>query len=760
VGRRAELAEIRRLLSATRLLTLTGVGGVGKTRLALRVAAQVRRSFADGVRLVELAGLPDPALLPQAVATALGMSDQTARDQVEVLAEFLAGRQLLLVLDNCEHLLPAVARLTAGLLRAAPYLRVLATSREALQVSGEYLYRVGPLSVPEVGRSVTVQAALRHPGVALFAERATAVDPRFTLTDDNVAQVAGLCRRLDGIPLAIELAAARLRSMAVAQVADRLDDRFRLLASGNRAALARQQTLRAAMDWSFELCGKPERLVWIRAAVFAGSFDLPAAERVCGGDCMPPGEVLEALAGLVGKSVLVAEDHHDGRRYRLLETLRQYGLDRLREPELVPYLRGVDEPVLRHRHRDFYLELAERFHADWFGPRQVSWSRQMRAELANLRAALDFCLHGPDRDRSAVRLAGALHYLWYACGRAREGRLWLAQALAVDPQPSPERMRALAAYTRITLLQGQFDAAADLAHEGLELARRFHDPAQEAEALTILGIGHLARNKPAQAVALLRQAAAVAGELDRAHPQVAYANVPLAVALLSQDEAQQAGELLAESQQICRTHGDQWYLGLVLFNSARQALALSDTAQALAYGRESLRLRQALHDAYGAGSGLEVLAWIAAADHDHVRSARLLGAADEQWRATGGSMFSDFQAAQEARTTTLAALGKTAFDAEYRRGRDLTLDDAFAYALGHQHPPGTGKAPHAGDDLGLTRRESEIAGLVAEGLTNKQIASRLVISQRTVESHVENILTKLGFTTRTQIASWHTRRSE
>jgi non-specific serine/threonine protein kinase len=320
VGRRAELAEVRHLLRGTRLLTLTGVGGVGKTRLASRVAGQVRRSFPDGVRLVELAGLRDPRLVPRAVANAVGIADQSARDEVEVLVECLSDRQLLLVVDNCEHLLPAVARLLLDLLRGVPGLRVLATSREALEVTGERLYPVPPLAVPD-----------RGPAVALFAERAATACPDFALTDANAPLVAAVCRRLDGIPLAIELAAARLRSLSLAQVAGRLDDRFALLTAGNHTT-PRQQTLRGTIDWSFALCSPPERLLWMRATVFAGGFDLAAAERVCAGAGLREGELAQALAGLVAKSVLGTVDGAGGRRYRMLETIGEYGLARLRDP--------------------------------------------------------------------------------------------------------------------------------------------------------------------------------------------------------------------------------------------------------------------------------------------------------------------------------------------------------------------------------------------------------------------------------------------
>jgi non-specific serine/threonine protein kinase len=762
VGRRRELSEIRWLLSTNRLVMLTGVGGVGKTRLALRAAAQARRSFADGVVLVELAGLKDPLLLPQAVSRALGIADQTARDQVEVLGEFLADRQVLLVVDNCEHLLPPVAHLMVDLLRAAPRLRILATSREPLLVPGEQLYPVAPLPVPGAEQPELAATVTRYGGVTLFVDRAAAVQPSFTVTDANAALVARLCRSLDGIPLAIELAAARLRVLSLEQVTDRLDDRFRFLTGGNRTALPRQQTLRAAVEWSFDLCSKQERLTWVRASVFAGGFDLEAAERICGGDGLPVGGVLEALGGLVAKSVLVVDLDARDRRYRLLDTLRRYGLERLRDPADAHHRRAVDEAELRRRHRDHYVALAERFHTDWFGPDQVTWSRRMHAERENLREALGFCLAGPDPDGAGLRLAGALHYLWYACGEVREGRMWLERLLAADPSPGVGRVRALGAYMRLLLAQGDHAAAAAVAGECRDLAGRFDEPAYAADALVILGIEELYRDEPAAALPMLAEAVDLARGVGAEHPEVAYAKVGLALSLLVLGDTGRAGEVLAESQAVCRARGDRWYLGLVMFTFALQALAIPDVARALAYGRESLRLRLGFNDMYGAGSATELLAWAAAADGDLPRAARLLGAADRLWHDVGGSPIQSGQLGRRRQVADAAraALGDAVFETEYRHGGDLTLDDAVAYALGMQQPNGDARVRPADDQPRLTRREAEVAALVAEGLTNKQIAARLVIAQRTAESHVENILSKLGFTSRTQIVAWYAQQRD
>jgi predicted ATPase/DNA-binding CsgD family transcriptional regulator len=759
VGRRRELADVRRLLGSGRLLTLTGVGGVGKTRLGLQVAAKVRRQFADGAWLVELAGLQDAMLLPQAVSEAVGFIDQSARDPVESLTGFLAQRQLLLMMDNCEQLIPAVALLVWQMLRAAPGLRVLVTSREKLHLPGEEVYVVAPLPVPDPEQTQTAGAFVRYSGLVLFAERAAAVWPGFAITAENAALVARICRRLDGIPLAIELAAARMRVLSAEQLASRLDDRLGLLTTGNRATLPRHQTMRAAVEWSFMLCDKPERLLWTRLSVFIGTFDLAAAERVCSGDGLPVGAVLEALTGLVDKSVLNVEDRDGVRRYRLLDALREYGLERLRDPAAPGGHHHVDEAVLRRRHRDFYLDLADRFDADWFGPRQVQWTWRMVAELTNLREALRFSLNDATEPASGVHIAGALYRFWHACGETREGRYWLDRALAADPQPRPERVPALAANARLLLIQGLPCPAADLAQECLDLARQFDLHFYLSDALQTLGLSRLYLGDPA-AGSLLEQAVTVASGLGSTHPSMAYAKFALSVAVLMRGDLADADQLLAETMEICRANGDRWALGVTLSAAVHPALRLGDVTRADAYGRESLRTRRGLRDTHGTVSSVELLAWVAAAGHDHPRAARLLGAADRQWSVVGGSPFAAgpwLIAHDECVARTRQALGEPAFDAEFRRGADLTLDEVITYALGEGQTRAV-QPPSTNQDVQLTRREHEIVELVAQGLSNKQIAAHLVISQRTAESHVANILTKLGFTSRTQIATWHAAR--
>jgi non-specific serine/threonine protein kinase len=760
VGRREDLSRLRRLLPDARLVTLTGVAGVGKSRLAVRFAQQVSRAFPDGAWLVELSPLQDPVLLAQAVGQALGIADTAAGDPVEALSRFLAQRWLLMVVDNCEHLVPACQLLFTALLRAAPGLRVLATSREVLRIHGEQVCEVAPLAVPPPGRSPDDTELVGLAGVVLFAQRARDVRSEFAITADNVDAVVRVCALSEGLPLFLELAAAQLRSLSVRQLANRLDDRFQLLSTHSSAVLPRHQTLRAAVQWSFTLCSEAERQVWLRASVFAGRFDLEAAEDVCAGDGLRVGEVLEALTGLIDKSVLVSAERDGVVRYWMLDTLRAYGLDRLRNPQ-ADFRNVVGESELRRRHRDYYLGLAERFDTDWFGPRQVAWSRRMHAELPEFRAALRFCLDTPGEPPAALRLAGALNFFWYACGATREGKLWLEQALAADPSPSRDRVRALIAYGRVLSLQSLHIDATEPARECLELAKQLGDPAALAAAMTLRGLNLMYTGDLAAALPLMDEGIERNTALPDAGYELANSTLVRALAATAAGDPARAATLSAESGAMCRAAGDQWYLSLALTISISPALMLGDVAQATAYGRESLPGSAALGDTSGVTMSLELLAWTAAADGDHRRAARLLGAAERQAILNGGNPFyeGEFGPAHDQCTAgARAALGDDRFDAEFRTGAAFTVAEALTYA----QDDNPAQEPHAGpgtppqrDELSqLTRREREIARLLADGLTNKQIAHQLLIAQRTAESHVENILSKLGFSTRTQIASW------
>jgi predicted ATPase len=430
VGRRHETAMAVRLVRTARLLTLTGVAGIGKSRLALRVAGQMHTAFPHGAWWVELATLTDGNLLSQTVADVLGIRDQLHAPSVAMLANHLADQQLLLVLDNCEHLAEASAVLVSELLATVPGLRVLATSRQALGAVGEQLLEVPPLAVPDPDRPTTTRTVARHDAVRLFTERAAAAQPQFALNAGNRATVARICRRLDGIPLAIELVALRVGDMSVTEILTGLDDYLEFLAAGHRNGLPRLRPLRAAIDWSFSLCSQPEQQLWVRVSVFADGFDLDAAEAVCADQDITPEDVLDLVTALVDKSVLVRTPDDTGKlaRYRMLTAIRFYGQEHLDSSR---HLTAV-----RVRHRDHYLCLATRSEQEWLGPNELTWFTRLRHEHANLRAALEFCTTRPDQARTGLEIAAALWHYWIRSCTLTEGRYWLDRALRLAPDPS------------------------------------------------------------------------------------------------------------------------------------------------------------------------------------------------------------------------------------------------------------------------------------------------------------------------------------
>src|SRR5215469_3095206 len=480
VGRRNEMAEVRRLLASSRLVTLTGTGGVGKTRLALRAAAGLRRAFRDGVWLVQLDQLRDQALVTQAVAAALGLQDRAGYAPVATLADYLAGRQLLLVLDNCEHLADEAAKLADLLLRAAPGLRVLATSRESLNMAGETVLPVPPLPAPEAGRRLTVAELARFPAVGLFVERAAQVVAGFGLTEANIAAVAGICRRLEGLPLAIELAAARLPVLSPEQIDARLGDRLGLLTRGSRTQPARQQTLRASIEWSYELCSQGERMLWARLSVFAGGFELDAVESICADHRLDAGEVLDLLAALADKSILIAAHREGAARYRLPETLREFGQERLRE--------FGEHTALRRRHRDWHEQLARRVDIDWLSPQIADLTARLFREHANVQAAQDFCQTEPGEAEAGLRIA--LHVWFFHCwvaGYVSEGRHRLGQVLALAREPTVWRAQGLLLASFLAAVNGDPGAVQPLLEQGTSLAGQLDDPVTRAFAAWVAG---------------------------------------------------------------------------------------------------------------------------------------------------------------------------------------------------------------------------------------------------------------------------------
>jgi non-specific serine/threonine protein kinase len=748
IGRRAELTETRALLANGRLVTLMGTGGVGKTRLAVRTADQLRRAFPDGVHLVELASVDNPDLVARTVAVTLGLRD-VAADPGADLCSFLKTKGLLLVLDNCEHLAEACARLVTMLLAAAPGVRVLTTSRHVLGLAGEQVLRIGPLAVPDVAG---LDGALALDVVGLFAERAETAAPGFRVDAANWPKVVQLCRRLDGNPLAIELAAAWMRVLTLDDVLDRVDDRFRLLTRGSRIAHRRQRTLLSAVEWSSGLCSPPERLLWARLSVFAGGFDLDAVEEVCSGDGIDRADVLLLLAALVDKSILQAETG-DTMRYRMQETIREFGRGWLRE--------AGGENALRIRHRDHFLAFAQRGEQDWLrGRPQLAVARRTRADHANLRAALEFCLGTPGHEAVGLRLAVTLHYFWLCCGFLAEGRLWLHRALAHNPLPGRDRAKAL--WLTAWAPNDLDDARAGFRHalESEEWSREHGDESTLAHAQLVLGVCLFYLGELDRSAELFAEAAARFDILGETNTVVLGTSAMMALTAAFQDSAEFGVAVAVDGLSRCDAVEEQWARTFLLFAlaSAQWRLGqLDDGLKNLAHG---LRIAQAFNDTLGAALTLEGTAWITATAGDSVRAAELLGVVHQTWPLVGGEPLLGSLPLTEAHEQTewwaRKSLGPKAFEAAFQRGAAAatSLDEAVTFALGTAPTVVPAEVATTADpNRVLTKREQEVAGLVAEGLSNREIADRLVISQRTAETHVNRVLGKLGFTSRTQLAA-------
>jgi predicted ATPase/DNA-binding CsgD family transcriptional regulator len=728
VGRDPELAELKPLLLGARLLTLVGAGGAGKTRLALEVGRRHEPSFADGVCLVDLAGLPGPWLVAQAVSSALEVKEQARRPLLATLSDHLRGKRLLLVLDNCEHLLAECAAVVDALLRVCPGLVVLATSRTRLGITGEVTYRVP--SLPEAD------------AVRLFLDRACAANPAFRLTDENRPAVQQICRRLDGIPLAIELAAVRLHVLSAAQIAARLDDRFRLLVGGSRTALPRQQTLRATLDWSFDLLAEAEQVAWRQLAIFASDFDLDAAEAVID----PPGadrdDVLDLIERLAEQSIVSVHEEHTKARYRLLETIRQYGLEKLRDVGEADAVRG--------RYVTWFLARAERAESEWRGPNQVEWLVKMGRELDNIRAALEWATTDRSRAQIGLRMATGLWLFWQVRGQHTEGRMWLSAFLALTDEPSTLRAKALNVSGFLAYGQGETAIAMQLLEKSLAMYRQLGDEGGVALSLLRLGIGAYYHGDLPRAVAVLEESLArYRGVSDPVGTHVAL--YELAEALSYTGDFARSRRLHEEGLALKRQLGDRWHIAFSLFGLGLLAFMEGEYARAAALQQESLMLRRELDDRWGIAMCLEVFAWIRASQGRVEHAARLLGAAEAARSTMSASLIAPHaRNHDDCLTKEQAALGAQGFDRAWQVGKTLSAEEAFQLAAEPPDPAGAIRRPRGL----LTKREVQIARLVASGLTNREIGTKLFIAERTADAHVEHILNKLGFHSRLEIARW------
>jgi predicted ATPase len=670
VGRRTELSEMKSLLSTSRLVTLAGIGGVGKTRLALRAAAEARRDFGDGAWLVELGELRDGSLLVEVVAATLGVRDDSARSLREILIDFLCSRKLLLVLDNCEQVVEEAAKLTEALLRACPELRILATSRETLGIGGECVLRLSPLVLPDADAEPMLRGLPSFDALALFADRAAAAVPEFELTDDNTATAARICAKVDGLPLGIELAAARLRAMSPEQILERLDDRYRLLTRGSRGAPTRQQTLSWSVGWSYDLCTAAEQQLWTQLSVFAGSFELEAAEDICDGG-LAPGELLDLLSSLVDKSILIRTESDGVVHFRLLETLRDYGREKIQQTDTYP--------ELRRRHRDWYRRLVSDAGAEWFGPRQIYWMKRLEREMANVRNALSFSL--TDSPAIALEITGTLCPFWIALGTLSETRRWLDRALAAaPPEPTMERIRALYGDVRITLLQGNLPGATALVAEGQALVEQMADPMAHAMIDVADGFTALFSGEFDRACTRFEHAL---DTCDEPSVQIA-AMLALGWALEFRGEMGRALIWQETALALSKSHGESVYRGLALWSIGVGWWRHGKPDRAEQLLKDGLRVTHRVNDARESAACLEALAWIAGRKNRPQRAVALMAAAEALVRTVGASAVSLPHLVvfhEECERSAREALSADEFEAARQQGYSLSLDEAVAHAL-------------------------------------------------------------------------------
>jgi predicted ATPase/DNA-binding CsgD family transcriptional regulator len=770
VGREQERATLPALLLSKRLLTLIGAGGVGKTRLALEVATELSASFPESVYMVELASLSDPALVPQAITPALGVQTDRDSSATSILKAALRERRVLLFLDNCEHVRIGCAPLVEALLQACPHLHILATSREPFEMAGETVWRVAALSSPDPSQLPPVELLARYEAVQLFCERAVENNPRFRLTQQNTSAVARICHQLDGLPLALELAAALLHMLSVDQLAARLNERFTLLRHSKRTGAARHLSLQATLDWSYALLTPAEQALFGRLAVFSGSWDLDAVEQICAPATPDSPVIFEMLARLVNTSLVIAEEqegpekdkyddpawpanHSAEVRYRLLDTMHQYALEKLQQ--------AGDWQQLCERHYTWYLHLAERANKHLYGAKQLVWLHRLEVETANMRVALTRALAAGNLD-AAAQLADMLSRFWITHNYFSEGRYWFETLLSAesdDHQLSPPlRARVLFGAAEFARYQGALDRACSLLEEQMALVETLDDAFGLAESQTYLGVALGLRGDYERATELCQTALAFYREKGY-HRGITTVLTTLALVTLAQGHYQRTIVLSEEVSQLLREAGNQAYLLYALFTLAQAALFQGALEQARAACREALQLAQVLRQMYGLAASLGLIGGLAGLGGHHAQAARLFGGAQalqEHVRAphppAGRALL------ERMVLSTRAALGKEQFISHYSAGQACPLEQLLleAETVLQTIPSSLAStssasfpSPSVSSALSvLSQREREILALVATGLTDAQVAQHLFLSPRTVSKHLQSIYTKLNVNTR------------
>lgn len=748
VGRAEDLAAVGRLLAPARVLTLTGIGGSGKTRLAEEIAYDPAVRCPGEAWLVELADLSDPTLLLHTVIGAVGLPVPTGPWDSSLLVRFFAGEPSLLVLDNCEHLVEAVAGLVTMLTSNCPELTVICTSRMPLSLSNETVYPVRPLAVPEVptGR-VSAAGIAQFDAVDLFLRRVGAVAPDFELTDANAAAVARLVHQLEGIPLALELAAARMRGLAPEVLLERMGGSFAILDRGFRESPPRQQSLTASIEGSYQLCTAEEQLLWSRLSVFTGGFEIEAAEAVCAGGPIAAPDVLELVGSLVDQSVLTRLPE-DPRRYRLLEPLRHYGAHVL--------LKNGERHVWQRRHLDWCAALVAEMDRTWVGPGQLAWLRRLAAEHPNLRAALETAVSDPSTSPLALRICHQLEPYWICNGLFSEARLWAERGLRHGSGAAGERALGHRLCALFGAIQMEVDYAAENARLAEPLVIEADDDVVLGFHLSAAGVIKLWNHEPAAGTDLLMESVEVFRRTTHLYgllETTAFAGACLGLAELTERGSQLRRECLA----VAESHGETWVGSYALWALGLDALAVGDLATATAHEQDALRISWGLRDYFGTGLRIEALGWVAAAEKRPERSAMLLGCARAIWRRimipSQPPHFAELRSLGEGLARDTA--GNAVFESAFRKGLRMPAELAVALALEEDAEVGGA----AVDLAPLTPREAEVAQLVAQGLSNRDIATRLFLSDRTVQNHVQSIFRRLDFGSRSQVAAWVVRRT-
>jgi predicted ATPase/DNA-binding CsgD family transcriptional regulator len=807
IGRKKEMTEVKRLLSAVSLVTLTGVGGSGKTRLALQMAAEVADRYLDGVWYVQLAPLSEPLLVAQAVASALRIREQRGRSLMDTLLDDLRHKGLLLVFDNVEHLISACASLAETLLQGCAGLRILVTSREPLRIEGEHIYPVPPLSLPSPGTLHPLPTLARSEAVQLFVDRAISAHPLFALSEQNAAATLQICRRLDGIPLALELAAARVSALSVEQIVTRLDDQFRLLTGGSRTALPRHQTLRATMDWSYDLLTEPEKLLYRRLALFGGAFSLDTAEAVCSGTDLLESAIVDLLTHLVEKSLIVAGERAGEARYHLLEPARQYALSKLQET--------AEASDVGARHRDYFLALVEQGHLGLASAERMAWQARIESDHDNIRAALRWSIDHHSLEE-ATRLGAAMARFWASRGLLNEGLAWLAELRKQEDQVSPRARagllsgagllafeigeqrqavevtdHALAIFQQLgdrlgievclrllglaELEIGDFERAAVLLDEAAKLPRERGDGEAEAEALRQRGYLAVKQGDYALATKTLERSLAAVRQTGRQR-SIGFSIGHLAQACFYQGQTDRAISMLSEALDHLRAveHGTGTAYFLNVLGLA--LLEKGDRQGAAKAYRSCLSLASGTGYRWAIAQGVMGIGALSVAKGEAALGTRLLAAADALLIKIDYVIPSAERSYIERLVASLRrSMPLDEYEKASRQGRHMSMEQAVESAqlalsdaedapdsLPTRYMPQPGNFDQSTplavrrkkSSLALSRREQEVAVLVAQGCTNRGIAETLAIAEKTANAHLQNILNKLGFNSRAQIAAW------